>query len=323
MAGNSLNIVDMVKGYLTGGITNSLSSLLGESKEKTQSGIDAAIPGVLSGFDTVASTPDGAQRLASAVDKGDDGILSNLSSILGSTASGDAGSGILQSVLGSGALSQLAGLIGKSSGLSGKSTGTLLSLLAPVVIGVLKKLTTSGGLDAAGLSNLLSGQRSNIAAAMPEGMRGGKREPAADTRWAPREVREPAGTYSTAGTERRKSSTGWVLPLIAFALLAGLLWRWTAQRSTHAGNEAARTTEQTYRAKPGTQVSLDMLKDKYQSVISAAQAQGVRISSMTSENGKFVITGTAPSVEAANRVWDEIKRVNPGMDDIVANFTVQ
>jgi hypothetical protein len=317
MAGNSLNIVDMVKGYLTGGITNSVSSLLGESKEKTQSGIDGAIPGLLSGFDTVASTPDGAQRLASAVNKGDEGILSNLSSILGSAASSDAGSGILQSILGSGALSQLTGLIGNSSGLSGKSTGTLLSLLAPVVIGVLKKLTTSGGLDAAGLSNLLSGQRSNIAAAMPEGMRGGKREPAAETRWAPREVREPAGT------ERRKSSTGWVLPLIAFALLAGLLWRWTAQRSTHAGNEATGTTEQTYRAKPGTQVSLDMLKDKYQSVISAAQAQGVRISSMTSENGKFVITGTAPSVEAANKVWDEIKRVNPGMDDIVANFTVQ
>jgi hypothetical protein len=66
-----------------------------------------------------------------------------------------------------------------------------------------------------------------------------------------------------------------------------------------------------------------MLKDKYQSVINTAQTQGVRISSMTSENGKLVVTGTAPSVEAANKVWDEIKRVNPSMDDIVANFTVQ
>jgi hypothetical protein len=323
MAGNSLNIVDLVKGYLTGGITGSVSSLLGESKERTQSGIDAAIPGLLSGFDTVASTPDGAQRLASAVGKGDEGILSNLSSILGNVASSGAGSGILQSVLGSGALSQLTGLIGKSSGLSGQSTGTLLSFLAPVVLGVLKKLTTSSGLDATGLSNLLSGQRSNIAAAMPEGMRSGMREPAAETRWAPREIREPAGTYSTAGTERRRSSSGWVLPLLALLILAGLIWRWSAQHATHAGNEARGTTEQTYGAKPGTEVSLDMLKDKYQSVIGAAQAQGVRISSMTYENGKFVITGTAPSVEAANKVWDEIKRVNPSMNDIVAKFTVQ
>jgi hypothetical protein len=66
-----------------------------------------------------------------------------------------------------------------------------------------------------------------------------------------------------------------------------------------------------------------MLKYKYQSVINTAQAQGVRISSMTYENGKLVITGTAPTVEAANRVWDEIKRVNPSLNDIAANFTVQ
>ena len=83
------------------------------------------------------------------------------------------------------------------------------------------------------------------------------------------------------------------------------------------------TTEQASREKPGTQVSVDMLKYKYQSVINTAQAQGVRISSMTYENGKLVITGTAPTVEAANRVWDEIKRVNPSLNDIAANFTVQ
>ena len=323
MAGISLNIVDLVKGYLSGGTIDSISSLLGVSKEKTQSGIDAAVPGLLSGFTTLASTPDGAQRLASAVDNGDEGILSNLGSILGKGSSSEAGSGILQSILGSGGLSQLTGLIGKSSGLSGNLTGTLLSFLAPVVLGVLKKLTTSSGLDASGLSNLLSSQRSNIAAAMPEGMREATREPAAEQHWAPREVRQPAAeTYSTAGTHRRNPA-GAILPLLALVLLAGLIWRWTSRLSTHAGNETRSTTEQTYRAKPGMGVSLDMLKDKYQSVIGAAQAQGVRISSMTSENGKLVITGTAPSVEAANKVWDQIKRVNPSMDDIVAKFAVQ
>jgi hypothetical protein len=323
MAGISLNIVDLVKGYLSGGTTDSISSLLGESKEKTQSGINAAVPGLLSGFTTVASTPDGAQRLSSAVDNGDEGILSNLSSILGKGSSSEAGSGILQSVLGAGGLSQLTGLIGKSSGLSGNSTGRLLSFLAPVVIGVLKKLTTSSGLDSAGLSNLLSSQRSNIAAAMPEGMRKEIQEPAAEPRFAPRDIRPAAATYSTPEVHRRSHLSG-VLPLIALVLLALLIWRWTTRLSTHAGNEGrGTTTEQTYGAKPGMGVSLDMLKDKYQSVIGVAQSQGVQISNMTSENGKFVITGTAPSVEAANNVWNEIKRVNPRMDDITANFTVR
>jgi Bacterial protein of unknown function (DUF937) len=319
MAENSLNIVDMVKGYLTGGFTNSISSFLGESKDRTQSGIDAAVPGILSGFGTTASTPDGAQRLASAVDKGNEGILSNLSSILGKGTPSDAGSGVLQSILGSGALSQLTSLIGRSSGLSSTTTGTLLSFLAPVVLGALKKLKSSNGLDATGLSSLLSSQRSNIAAAMPEGMR----EPVTEQRWEPREVPRPAAETTTAGMERPRSSAGWVLPLVVLGLLAGLIWRWSSQSPVRAGRETTSTAEQTYREKPGTQVSLDMLKDKYQSVINTAQTQGVRISSMTSENGKMVIRGTAPSMEAANKVWDEIKRVNPSMNDIVADFSVQ
>jgi Bacterial protein of unknown function (DUF937) len=323
MAENSLNIVDMVKGYLTGGFTNSISSFLGESKDRTQAGIDAAVPGILSGFDTTASTPDGAQRLASAVDKGNEGILSNLSSIFGKGTPSDAGSGVLQSILGSGALSQLTGLIGRSSGLSSTTTGTLLSFLAPVVLGALKKLKSSNGLDATGLSSLLSSQRSNIAAAMPEGMREGTREPVTEQPWEPREVRRPAAETTTAGMERPRSSAGWVLPLVVLGLLAGLIWRWSSQSPVRAGREAPGTMEQTYREKPGTQVSLDMLKDKYRSVIDTAQTQGVRISSMTSENGKMVIRGTAPSMEAANKVWDEIKRVNPSMNDIVADFSVQ
>jgi hypothetical protein len=128
-----------------------------------------------------------------------------------------------------------------------------------------------------------------------EGVREGVREPAAGQRWAPRDVRQPAAeTYSTAGTEHRRSSTGWVLPLIAFLILAGLLWRWATRPTARAGNEQTSTAEQ---QAPGTQVSLDMLKGKYQSVIAAAQSQGIQISSMTRENGKLVITGTAPSVE--------------------------
>jgi nucleoid-associated protein YgaU len=30
----------------------------------------------------------------------------------------------------------------------------------------------------------------------------------------------------------------------------------------------------------------------------------------------------APSMDAANKVWDEIKRINPRLDDIIADFPV-
>jgi hypothetical protein len=189
-------------------------------------------------------------------------------------------------------------------------------------------LKLSGGLDAAGLSNLLSSQKDNIAAAMPEGMREGVsegvREPAAESFRAPRAIRQPARpeAYTAAGPERHRNPAGWILPVVLLAILAGLLWSWATRHSVRAGREETIATEQSARTQPGTQVSLNMLEAKYKSVIDTAQANGVQISSMTSQDGKLIIKGTAPSTQAANSVWDEIKRVNPSMNDIVASFLV-
>jgi len=76
-------------------------------------------------------------------------------------------------------------------------------------------------------------------------------------------------------------------------------------------------------AKEELMASFEELKTKYQSVIRQVQAQGVQVANLhQQQDGKLFIKGTAPSQEAANKVWDEIKRVNPKMDDIVADFPV-
>ena len=121
--------------------------------------------------------------------------------------------------------------------------------------------------------------------------------------------------------EHRRSSGSWVLPLVALLILAGLIWRWATLHSVRAAREQSVATEQA-RNPQQTQVSLNMLEEKYKSVMDTAQANGVQISSMTSQDNKLIIKGTAPSTEAANSVWDEIKRVNPSMNDIVALFSV-
>jgi nucleoid-associated protein YgaU len=64
------------------------------------------------------------------------------------------------------------------------------------------------------------------------------------------------------------------------------------------------------------------LRTKYASVFNEAQAQGVQLSTVRQENGKLILRGTAPSLEAANKVWDEIKRINPSLDDISAHFSI-
>jgi nucleoid-associated protein YgaU len=40
------------------------------------------------------------------------------------------------------------------------------------------------------------------------------------------------------------------------------------------------------------------------------------------QDGKLFMKGAAPSLDAANKVWDEIKRINPRLDDIIADFPV-
>src|SRR5262249_54709155 len=68
--------------------------------------------------------------------------------------------------------------------------------------------------------------------------------------------------------------------------------------------------------------SFEEQKSKYQTVIQVIETQGIRVANLHQQDGKLFIKGTAPSLEAANKVWDEIKRINPRLDDIIADFPV-
>jgi nucleoid-associated protein YgaU len=68
--------------------------------------------------------------------------------------------------------------------------------------------------------------------------------------------------------------------------------------------------------------SFEELKQKYQSVLQAIQDQQVSVKNLHLQDNKLFIKGVAPSMDAANKVWDAIKRVNPAADDITADFPV-
>jgi nucleoid-associated protein YgaU len=68
--------------------------------------------------------------------------------------------------------------------------------------------------------------------------------------------------------------------------------------------------------------SLEELKGKYQSVLNVIQQEQVSVKNLHLQDGKLFIKGVAPSLDAANKVWDEIKRINPTADDITADFPV-
>jgi LysM repeat protein len=68
--------------------------------------------------------------------------------------------------------------------------------------------------------------------------------------------------------------------------------------------------------------SFEELKAKYQSVLEVIEEEQVSVKNLHLQDDKLFIKGVAPSLEAANKVWDEIKRVNPSANDITADFPV-
>jgi nucleoid-associated protein YgaU len=71
------------------------------------------------------------------------------------------------------------------------------------------------------------------------------------------------------------------------------------------------------------QQQLGTLKQKYQSVLTFMEQQGVRLQNVHVESGKLLIRATAPSQDVKNRVWDQIKLVDGSYAaDLTADISV-
>jgi nucleoid-associated protein YgaU len=69
--------------------------------------------------------------------------------------------------------------------------------------------------------------------------------------------------------------------------------------------------------------TLQNLKQKYQAVLTVIQQQQVRLEHLHVQDNKLYIGGVAPSTDAKNKVWDEIKRVDPSYSDLTADIRVE
>lgn len=72
----------------------------------------------------------------------------------------------------------------------------------------------------------------------------------------------------------------------------------------------------------GAQQRFEQLKQKYQSVLNMADQQKIQFQNLHVQDNKLFIRGVAPSEEAKNKFWDQIKLVNPNADDITADISV-
>ena len=230
------NLMDLAKTALTPDLMQKVSALIGESPANTQKAVDGAIPSVLAGLLNFASSnPEGPARLISLLTQGNyTGLLGNLSGLLsGGSSTQDllkTGKDLLGIIFG-GRLGALTDLVANSSGIKSTSASSLLSLIAPLLLGLIGRETASQGLNASSLVSLLLGQKDLIARAAPAGLAGvlglanlgNLGAGLANT--AARVATESTNVARTrvVETTREGSSIGkWLIPL----LLAGLLIPW-------------------------------------------------------------------------------------------------
>lgn len=66
----------------------------------------------------------------------------------------------------------------------------------------------------------------------------------------------------------------------------------------------------------------EQLKQKYQSVVNAMQQHQVHLQNLNMQGDKLFMRAEAPSQEAKNRVWDQIKMVDASYPDLIADIKV-
>lgn len=68
---------------------------------------------------------------------------------------------------------------------------------------------------------------------------------------------------------------------------------------------------------------LEQMKQKYAAVLTMIQQQQIQLSHVNIQDNKLFIQGVAPSEQAKNKVWDQIKVVNPNWaQELTADISV-
>jgi len=71
-----------------------------------------------------------------------------------------------------------------------------------------------------------------------------------------------------------------------------------------------------------TDQRFEQLKQKYQAVQDAMGRQQVRLQNLNMQGDKLFMRAEAPSQDAKNKVWDQIKLIDSSYSDLICDITV-
>ncbi|MFK7913846.1 MAG: DUF937 domain-containing protein [Pseudomonadales bacterium] len=170
----SPNLLGMAKELLGGSAMDQIGGLLGESGTNTQAAVDAGLPTILGSLLGKANEPGGADALFGELDNHDGGILESLGDAISGAGQSNLlrmGAALLPMLLGSkqgGVVSTLTRMLGMGD----SKVGTLLSVLGPIVMGMLSKQRAANpGFNAGNLKDMLFAQKDHLADQLPGELR--------------------------------------------------------------------------------------------------------------------------------------------------------
>lgn len=223
------NLLQSLGGLITPSVLETAAKTFDAPKDAISGGLGAAFPSILSGILGGAQQPgflDGITDLIGSNDLDTD-MLNDIGGLVGGGSQGgifDLGGRLLEGVF-AGNLGKIAESIGSLVGLSPQVSRSLMSLAAPIILGMLKKkLLGAGGLNPAGLLGLLDGERDSIQAAVPEGVMSilGQTQPAAPApATAPTPSPQPSAGEGDDGSGAVMTLL-WIL--IGLAIVFALYW---------------------------------------------------------------------------------------------------
>jgi outer membrane protein OmpA-like peptidoglycan-associated protein len=232
-------LLDSFRSLLTPDAVSSVASRFGESETSVSRGLTSSFGSILLGLLNRAHDPGAIREIHGLVTQASaDTAVPNSDgpgSILKGGSSGNAalGNRLLAMILG-GNSSPVADAIGRSSGLSPSVASSLLSMVAPMVLGILGRRIRTDGLSASGLGSLLAIEADSIRSAAPAGIASllGTGAPTAT----------PSTRRATmAADATRSGGMGWAWLAVAAAVILGIIW-FASRAGGPAANQVAMDT---------------------------------------------------------------------------------
>ena len=72
-----------------------------------------------------------------------------------------------------------------------------------------------------------------------------------------------------------------------------------------------------------TQKRFDELKQKYQTALNVADREQIQFYNLHVQDNKLYMRGIAPTLEARNKLGEQLKLVNPNEDDVIAEIDIR